>query len=430
MTTGERPEAGLRPEYRALYRELQTRMSPGGDLAPGGADTFARFRRGALWTPERERMHSAILEEFAGRCAGLPRDGHAALLTAGAPGAGKGGALRGLGEWQGRDDALGHALRRVHGIDVRDYVVLDPDQFKVAIFEHGGSPRLAPSAGVLSDGRPVAPSETASLTHRESAFLQEVFEQWARSEGYNLLYDATLRDQRWNEKLLGDLRADGYDRRVLLSVEVPLEQCLAQNAGRWQHGRTEFDAGRDPYGGRMAPEVMIEDLYARSTSGRGFSVGRENAEKLVESGLATGLITSERGVFPAGRGTEPGLASGLGTSAGGASRVSGAGVPAGAVSGAGASDGRVSGAGVPAGAVSGAGASDGGVAGVSGPAGAVSGAGASIGDATIRVATAARLRSGGGSASPAAGRVPGAAGGASPAVAAVPRPAPRPPRAP
>ncbi|MFF3884633.1 zeta toxin family protein [Streptomyces sp. NPDC001914] len=420
MTTGERPEAGLRPEYRALYRELQTRMSPGGDLAPGGADTFARFRRGALWTPERERMHSAILEEFAGRCAGLPRDGHAALLTAGAPGAGKGGALRGLGEWQGRDDALGHALRRVHGIDIRDYVVLDPDQFKVAIFEHGGSPRLAPSARVLSDGRPVAPSETASLTHRESAFLQEVFEQWARSEGYNLLYDATLRDQRWNEKLLGDLRADGYDRRVLLSVEVPLEQCLAQNAGRWQRGRTEFDAGRDPYGGRMAPEVMIEDLYARSTSGRGFSVGRENAEKLVESGLATGLITSERGVFPAGRGTEPGLASGLGTSTGGAP---GLGTSAGGAS-------RVSGAGVPAGAVSGAGASDGGVSGVSGPAGAVSGAGASIGDATIRVATAARLRSGGGNASPAAGRMPGAAGGASPAVAAVPRPAPRPPRAP
>ncbi|WP_328449390.1 zeta toxin family protein [Streptomyces sp. NBC_00386] len=372
MTTGERPEAGLRPEYRALYRELQTRMSPGGDLAPGGTDTFGQFRRGALWTPERERMHSAILEEFTARCAGLPRDGHAALLTAGAPGAGKGGALRGLGEWQGRDDELGRALKRAHGIDVRDYVVLDPDDFKVAIFEHGGSPHLPPHARELSDGRPVAPSETASLTHRESAFLQDVFEQWARAEGYNLLYDATLRDQRWNEKLLGDLRADGYDRRVLLSVEVPVEQCLAQNAGRWQHGRTEFDAGRDRYGGRMAPEVMIEDLYARSTSGRGFSVGRENAEKLVEGGLATALITSERGVFATGRPTGTAPVSGLGAS------------PA-----------------------------------------------HQQGDATIRVATAARLRSGVGSTAPAAGRTPGApgtAGAATPAASAVPRAAPRPPR--
>ncbi|MFD5638185.1 zeta toxin family protein [Streptomyces sp. NPDC127077] len=402
MTTSERPEAGLRPEYRALYRELQNRMSPGGDLAPGDADTFARFRHGALWTPDRERMHSAILEEFAARCTGLPRDGHAALLTAGAPGAGKGGALRGLDEWQGRDDELGHALRRAHGIDVRDYVVLDPDQFKVAIFEHGGSPHLPPAARVLSDGRPVAPSETASLTHRESAFLQEVFERWARSEGYNLLYDATLRDQRWNEKLLGDLRADGYDRRVLLSVEVPVEQCLAQNAGRWQHGRTAFDAGRDPYGGRMAPEVMIEDLYARSTSGRGFSVGRENAEKLVEEGLATALITSDRGVFPAGRGTGPAPVSGLGSSAG---VVSGPGVAGGATSG-------------PGGAMSGPGSA------VSGPGSAVSGSGGA-GDATVRVATAARLRSGGGSASPVTGGTPSA-----PAAATVPRPAPRPPRTP
>ncbi|MFE2304084.1 zeta toxin family protein [Streptomyces sp. NPDC059445] len=408
MTAGERPEAGLRPEYRALYRELQNRMSPGGDLAPGDGDTFARFRRGALWTPDRERMHSAILEEFAARCTGLPRDGHAALLTAGAPGAGKGGALRGLGEWQGRDDELGHALRRVHGIDVRDYVVLDPDQFKVAIFEHGGSPHLPHPARVLSDGRPVAPSETASLTHRESAFLQEVFEQWARSEGYNLLYDATLRDQRWNEKLLGDLRRDGYDRRVLLSVEVPVEQCLAQNAGRWQDGRAAFDAGRDPYGGRMAPEVMIEDLYARATSGRGFSVGRENAEKLVEGGLATALITSDRGVFPAGRGAGAAPVSGLGASEG---AVSGPGVSAGSVPGPGGAVSAVSGAGVSAGAVSGAGVS----------------AGFRQGDATVRVASAARLRSGGGSASPTAGRTTAVPGGGSPAAAAVPRPAPRTP---
>ncbi|MEU4088907.1 zeta toxin family protein [Streptomyces aureus] len=401
MTTGERPEAGLRPEYRALYRELQTRMSPGGDLAPGGTDTFGQFRRGALWTPDRERMHSAILEEFTARCAHLPRDGHAALLTAGAPGAGKGGALRGLGDWQGRDDELGRALTRAHGIDVRDYVVLDPDQFKVAIFEHGGSPHLSAHARELSDGRPVAPSETASLTHRESAFLQDVFEQWARAQGYNLLYDATLRDQKWNEKLLGDLRADGYDRRVLLSVEVPVEQCLAQNAARWQDGRAEFDAGRDRYGGRMAPEVMIEDLYARSTSGRGFSVGRENAEKLVEGGLATALITSERGVFPAGRAPGAGLASAAGL-------ASSAGLASGAAPGAGATPGAAPGSGL-------------------------GGSPAHVqGDATIRVSTAARLRSGTGSAAPAAaaGRGPGATGTASPGAAVGSRPAPRPPRAP
>ncbi|MGD1223376.1 zeta toxin family protein [Streptomyces krungchingensis] len=372
MTPHDGPEAGLAPEYRTLYRVLQTRMSAGGDLAPGDGDTYSRFRHGALWTPDRERLHEAVLEDFKARCAGLPRDGHAALLTAGAPGAGKGGALRGLAEWQGRDDELGRALTRVHGIDVRDYVVLDPDEFKVALSEHGGTPRLPDHARELPGGRLLSPSETASLTHRESAFLQGVFEQWARAEGHNLLYDATLRDQRWNEQLLGDLRAGGYDRRVLLSVEVPVEQCLAQNASRWQRGRADFDAGRDRYGGRMAPEDMIKDLYARSTSGRGFSVGRENAEKLVASGLATGLITSERGDFPAvpggpGAPADRTARAGLGTGAAPAFRE---------------------------------------------------------GDAVLRVAAAGRLRSGSGTAT---GGPPAAPAG--PAVT-VRTPAPRPPRTP
>ncbi|MFF4347795.1 zeta toxin family protein [Streptomyces sp. NPDC001530] len=295
--TPEGPETGLAPEYRTLYRELQTRMAIGGDLGPGDRDTFAQFREGVLWTPERERMHTAILDEFKSRCAELPRDGHAALFTAGAPGAGKGGALRGLAEWQSQGEELGRALAEVHGVDVRDYVVLDPDEFKVAIFEHGGAPQLTPQAHELPDGRRVSPSEMASLTHRESAHLLSVFEQWARSEGHNLLYDTALRDVQRSGQLLDDLRRDGYTQRVMLSVEVPVEQCLAQNANRWQQGRAEFDAGRDWYGGRMAPEGLIKGIYAESSSGRGFSIGRENAEKLVESRLATGLITSERGDF-------------------------------------------------------------------------------------------------------------------------------------
>ncbi|WP_327430882.1 zeta toxin family protein [Streptomyces sp. NBC_01236] len=297
MTPDHGPETGLAPEYRTLYRELQGRISFGGDLGPSDRDTFGQFREGVLWTPERERMHAAILDDFKSRCEGLPRDGHAALFTAGAPGAGKGGALRGLAEWQGQESELGRALAEVHGVDVRDYVVLDPDELKVAIFEHGGAPQLDPQARELPDGRQVSPSEMASLTHRESAYLLGVVEQWARSEGHNLLYDTALRDGDRTGKLLEDLRQDGYDKRVLLSVEVPVEQCLAQNANRWQQGRAEFDAGRDWYGGRMAPEGLIKDIYAQSGSGRGFSIGRENAEKLVESRLATGLITSERGNF-------------------------------------------------------------------------------------------------------------------------------------
>ncbi|MEV7545818.1 zeta toxin family protein [Streptomyces sp. NPDC089915] len=296
-------------EYEPFYRELQQRMGPGGDLAVDGEfDTVNQHRPGGLWTPGRALLHDALIDRFKSRCAGKPRDGHAVLFTGGAPGSGKGRAQRDLSGWQEQDSALGAELRRVHGVDLDDYVVLDPDEFKVALFEQGGTPRLPGDRDRLSDGRPLSPSEKASLVHRESGHIQNVIERWARGEGYNLLYDQSLRALGWTSNLLADLRREGYDRRVLLSVEVPEEQCLRQNADRWASGRRAFDEGRDPYGGRMAPEGFIRGLYADSVTGRGYSVGRENAEKLAEQGLATGLITTDRGDFGpgAGPGARPG----------------------------------------------------------------------------------------------------------------------------
>ncbi|MER6216572.1 zeta toxin family protein [Streptomyces sp. NPDC001674] len=285
-------------EYEPLYRELQQRMGPGGDLSVAGEfDTKNRHQTSGLWTPERALLHDAVIERFKSQCQGKPRDGHAVLFTGGAPGSGKGRAQRSLPQWQAQDSALGDELRRVHGVDLDDYVVLDPDEFKVALVEQGGAPELPAALQRLSDGRPLSPSEMASLVHRESGHVQDVVERWARSEGFNLLYDQSLRALGWTSNLLADLQREGYDKRVLLSVEVPEQQCLEQNADRWLAGRRAFDAGRDWYGGRMAPEGFIRSLYADSGTGRGYSVGRENAEKLAQQGLATGLITTDRGDF-------------------------------------------------------------------------------------------------------------------------------------
>jgi hypothetical protein len=123
-------------------------------------------------------------------------------------------------------------------------------------------------AVALPFGREPATSESASLTHRESACPQGRFEAWARREGYNLLCAATLKNLDKNTRLLTDLQRQGYDQRVVLSVEVPLEQCLAQNAARRQNGRIKYEQGLDAYGGRMAPEGMIRDLHAQGASGR------------------------------------------------------------------------------------------------------------------------------------------------------------------
>ncbi|MEU9939541.1 zeta toxin family protein [Streptomyces lavendulae] len=287
----------LTGEYAHLYAELQRRMARGGDLSPGPADTAHQFSSGGRWTRERRAVQNTILDRFKAEYADRPRGGHAVLLTAGAPGAGKSTAQRNLDEWRHEESELGRRLSAAHGLDIKDYVVLDPDEFKRALFEAGGLPGLAPEAMTLPAGRTLAPAELSGLLHAEASDIRDRFEAWARSEGYNLLYDATLANEPAAAGLLTGLRQDGYDQRVILSVEVPLDVSLAQNADRWLTGRLAYEAGKDPYGGRMSPEGMIHALYGKATTGQGHSIGRENAQKLADHGLATGLITTERGSF-------------------------------------------------------------------------------------------------------------------------------------
>ncbi|MFD3936672.1 zeta toxin family protein [Streptomyces sp. NPDC058611] len=284
-------------EYRQLYAELQRRMGRGGDLSPGPQDSHAAFGRNAAWDRDRLHMQAAVLDRFKTENRHRPRGGAALLMTAGAPGAGKGAARGKLTEWQSEDSELGRRLASAHGVNLDDYVVLDPDEFKRALFEAGGLPRLDPQSMALPHGRELAPAEMSGLLHREASNLRNEFEEWAREGRYNLVYDATLANERSAAELLDGLGRGGYDKRVILSVEVPLEQSIAQNTNRWYQGRLEYERGEDAYGGRMSPEQMIHALYAKNTTGSGHSIGRENAERLAGQGFATGLITADRGTF-------------------------------------------------------------------------------------------------------------------------------------
>lgn len=283
----------LRAEYRALYRHLQDRFATG-DLATGPADTHGQHHRNGHWSTERRRLHREILDAAKASCSGLPRDGKAVLFTAGPPGAGKGESQKLVRSRQGDGTELGQALAQAHRMDLDQYVVLDPDRFKEDIFRHGGAPVLPPHAYVLPGGLRLAPAELAPLVHRESAFLQDMFERWAREQGFNLLYDGVMKNFDKTQVLLGDLTRQGYSERVVLSVEVPMQTSLEQNALRWQAGRILFDQGTEDYGGRMAPEPLIRALYAQGEAAS-FSVARANAERLYTEGTLTGLIKLDRG---------------------------------------------------------------------------------------------------------------------------------------
>lgn len=286
----------LRAEYRALYRHLQDRFTTG-DLATGPADTYGQHHRSGTWTAERRRLHKEILHEAKATCAGLPRDGKAVLLTAGPPGAGKGESQQLLRGRQGDDTKLGQALAQAHGMDLDQYVVLDPDEFKERIIRHGGAPALPAHAYALPGGMRLAPAELAPLVHRESSYLQDAFEDWAREQGFNLLYDGVMKNFDKTHSLLSDLNRQGYSERVVLSVEVPMQTSLEQNALRWQKGRIAFDQGTEAYGGRMAPEPLIRALYTQDGAAS-FSVARANAERLYTEGALTGLIKLDRGEWP------------------------------------------------------------------------------------------------------------------------------------
>lgn len=286
----------LHEEYRVLYDHLQQRFATG-DLAPGAGDTYSRHYQGDRWSPDRMQMHGAIMEELRASCAGLPRDGHAVLLTAGPPGAGKGGAREFLTTRQGDSTDLGQALAEAHGVDTSRYVVLDPDEVKKVIVRHGGAPELSSQAMELPGGRQLAPAEYASLIHRESAYLQDQFALWAKRQGYNLLFDSSMKNLPKTQDLLADLARSGYGQRIVLSVEVPMATSLEQNALRWQKGRRTYEKGDDSYGGRMVPESMIHALYPQGTEAA--SVSRTNAETLHAQGHLTGLIEFDRGNWTA-----------------------------------------------------------------------------------------------------------------------------------
>ncbi|MFL4905740.1 zeta toxin family protein [Streptomyces sp. MMS24-I2-30] len=272
------------------YSELQRRIVRGDLSTFSKNDTYKLYRTGeGQWSAERTALHRRILDEAKRACSGKPRTRQAAIFTAGPGGVGKSTAWRKINELQRSGDQVGEKVREaIHGVKPEDCVVLDPDAFKEALVRHGGLPELPAESHYLANGKKVAPAECASLLHRESIHLEYTFGQWARAEGYNVVFDGTLRDLKYQEELLANLEKEGYQNRTVISVEASLSDVLDRNAERWEKGRKEFDLGRSEYGGRMAPQVLIEALY---DSNKNQSLGRKNAHILFDKGGFTDIIT-------------------------------------------------------------------------------------------------------------------------------------------
>lgn len=193
-------------------------------------------------TPSRARLHINITRQVRDLAEShARRDGRAAVVMAGVPGAGKTSALR------GRDD-------------LADHFHVDADELKDLLLAYDVTTGRFDSllAVVLADGRQVKPAELAAFVHAESTHLyNQVMRALLRGK-FNVILDGTLQYPPQGPRLVGALRDAEYERLELVAVEVPEDVAQRQAVTRWWEGR--LDPTR-PLGGRYTPRAAISAMY-------------------------------------------------------------------------------------------------------------------------------------------------------------------------
>lgn len=193
---------------------------------------------------QRDSLYQKLLHDFLDKARGdssLRRDGRAAVVMAGPPGAGKGHAVRGRP-------------------DLRGYLTINADDVKTLLLEHDVQVgRLDPLlAEQLPDGGHVLPEELASLVHPESTMLADQMRQLALADGFNVIIEGTLQWVGQGPVLARELRVAGYEELELIAVEVPLDVALRQALMRWWGGRNE---PTQRGGGRFTPSGAVRAMY-------------------------------------------------------------------------------------------------------------------------------------------------------------------------
>lgn len=232
------------PELRdQVARQLDELFS--GPLASNGAlagRLLARHLSHGVPTPQRLRVWNEIQERYLARQPGVERDGRAALLTAGAPGAGKSTAVDQLA-------LVDEGWRRLDADVVKDYLVQE----------------LAAAGDVddvlsvlLADERAVMPRELAGLVHAESVLILDRIRAGCLRRGENVVIEGTLTWEPAGRQLLAQLVDRAYRDVSIVDVEVPREVAKAQAISRWWAGRCDR---ADELGGRWVPLAVIDRAY-------------------------------------------------------------------------------------------------------------------------------------------------------------------------
>jgi len=257
-------------ERRAVADELESRCQPGGDLSVDHENaTWRRHGVGAdAWSVRydyaRELLHRRVVDRYLEQGPAVRREGLAAVVTAGPPGAGKSEAIRQIGY----DDTWRHI-----DADEVKRLLIEATLFSDDLFRQLMKEELA-------DGRPLLPMEFASLVHHESTRIADRVLVEALSRGDNVIIEGTLRWEEMPGQLAGELGDAGYESLDVVVVDVPEQVAWQQAEQRWWDGRLAGGLG-----GRFVPRSTIKAMYDE----QGVSLCSENADRLAQAALDIGI---------------------------------------------------------------------------------------------------------------------------------------------
>lgn len=254
---------------RRVEQQLNDLTTEGGELHKNSAR--ATHRPGNAFEPDRIRFQRRLLDELKAEGEGdIEKNGLAALVTAGPPGAGKSTTVSELG-------LAGEGWR-----------VIDADVIKIRLLEKGLRNGIFDSilSRPLVDGYPIMLNELSALVHNESTLLANLLIERCLEVHENVVIEGTLSWEGLPAQYSKLLELNDYASVTILDVEVDCATALEQAYKRWTKGRVEAINGARHGGGRFTPREAITSLY--DSTGR-FSVCNQRAVDFFTSDGASGF---------------------------------------------------------------------------------------------------------------------------------------------
>jgi predicted ABC-type ATPase len=178
------------------------------------------------WAADRNRVQAALVADMYEEARDVPCSG-LAIIAGGLGGAGK-----------------STVLSKYAGIDMSQYLTVNPDNIKVKMAERG----LVPEIEGLS------PMEASVLVHEEASFIAKRLALRAMADRKNLIWDITMSRRDTTEGRIQNLRAAGYAVDGIF-VDIPIETSIRRADARHREGHDDYCAGIGLGGRYVAPEI-------------------------------------------------------------------------------------------------------------------------------------------------------------------------------